>query len=49
MGVRFADRSEPRQADALRAILIAWLVTLPVAVLISAGVSWVLGGLFQAI
>ncbi|TAN52272.1 MAG: inorganic phosphate transporter [Methylococcaceae bacterium] len=49
MGVRFADGSEPRQADALRAILIAWLVTLPLAALIGAGISWVLGGLFQAI
>lgn len=44
MGVRFANRSQPRQADALRAILVAWLVTLPVAALISAGVSRALGG-----
>ena len=44
MGVRFADRSEPRQADALRAILIAWLVTLPVAAVIGAGVSRALAG-----
>jgi PiT family inorganic phosphate transporter len=45
MGVRFADRSHPRQADALRAILIAWLVTLPAAALIGAGVRWALGSL----
>jgi PiT family inorganic phosphate transporter len=31
MGVRFTDRSQPRQADAFRTILLAWLVTLPVA------------------
>lgn len=45
MGVRYADRTRPPQADALRAILIAWLVTLPVAALIGAGVSWTLGEL----
>lgn len=45
MGVRAAERSQPRQADALRAILVAWVVTLPVAALIGAGVSWALGGL----
>jgi PiT family inorganic phosphate transporter len=45
MGVRFADHSQPRQADALRAILIAWLVTLPVAAVIGAGVSWMLAAL----
>lgn len=43
MGVRFADRSAPAQADALRAILIAWLVTLPVAALIGAGVHRLYG------
>lgn len=45
MGVRFTDRSQPRQADAFRTILLAWLVTLPAAALIGAGVTWVLGGL----
>lgn len=48
MGVRFADRSTPAQADALKAILIAWLVTLPVAALIGAAVSRVLGGIFAS-
>jgi PiT family inorganic phosphate transporter len=45
MGVRFADRSRPRQADALRTILFAWLVTLPAAAAIGAGVSRIFSGL----
>ncbi|MHB8729538.1 MAG: inorganic phosphate transporter [Sulfuricaulis sp.] len=36
MGIRFADRSAPTQADALRAILLAWIVTFPVAALFAA-------------
>jgi PiT family inorganic phosphate transporter len=48
MGVRFADRSAPAQADALRAILVAWLVTLPVAALIGAAVNCVLGSVFTS-
>jgi PiT family inorganic phosphate transporter len=36
MGIRFADRSAPTQVDALRAILLAWIVTLPVAALFAA-------------
>ena len=36
MGIRFVDRSAPTQADALRAILLAWIVTLPVAALFAA-------------
>ncbi len=31
MGIRWAERERPAQSDALRAILFAWLVTLPVA------------------
>ncbi|MEX2165193.1 MAG: inorganic phosphate transporter [Sulfuricaulis sp.] len=36
MGIRFADRSVPTQADALRAILLAWIVTLPAAGILAA-------------
>lgn len=36
MGIRIAERSAPAQADALRAILLAWIVTLPVAALFAA-------------
>lgn len=43
MGVRFADRSAPAEADALKSILIAWLVTLPVAALIAAFVHYFYG------
>jgi PiT family inorganic phosphate transporter len=42
MGVRFVDRTQPRQIDALRAILIAWLSTLPAAAVIGAGACRVL-------
>lgn len=31
LGIRWADRVRPAQGDALRAILFAWLITLPVA------------------
>ncbi|MFH0343215.1 MAG: anion permease [Chromatiales bacterium] len=31
MGIRWAEKEPPAQSDALRAILFAWLVTLPVA------------------
>jgi len=31
IGVRVADRAPPRARDALRTILMAWLVTLPSA------------------
>jgi inorganic phosphate transporter, PiT family len=36
MGIRFADHSAPTQTDALRAILLAWIVTLTVAALFAA-------------
>lgn len=40
MGLRIADRSAPAQADALRAILIAWIVTLPAAAVLAAFVTF---------
>jgi PiT family inorganic phosphate transporter len=41
MGIRFAEKNRPRQSDALRAILLAWVVTLPVAAAL-AGLSAIL-------
>lgn len=40
MGIRIADRAAPAQADALRAILLAWIVTLPVAALFAASATF---------
>jgi PiT family inorganic phosphate transporter len=31
LGIRWADRARPTERDALRSILVAWLITLPVA------------------
>jgi len=42
MGLRFAEHSAPTQADALRAILMAWIVTLPAAGILSATVSFLI-------
>ncbi len=38
MGIRWAESQRPAQSDALRAILFAWCVTLPVAAAIAAAV-----------
>lgn len=37
MGIRWAGRTLPKQTDALLAIMLAWLVTLPVAAIFAAG------------
>ncbi|MGQ0741054.1 MAG: inorganic phosphate transporter [Alphaproteobacteria bacterium] len=42
IGVRVADHAPPRASDALRTILLAWLVTLPSAAIMSAAVAAVL-------
>jgi phosphate/sulfate permease len=42
MGLRFAENSAPTQADALRAILMAWIVTLPAAGILSATASFLI-------
>lgn len=42
MGIRFADRAAPAQADALRTILLAWVVTLPAAAAVAAMVTFAL-------
>jgi PiT family inorganic phosphate transporter len=42
IGVRIADRAPPHARDALRTIMLAWLVTLPCAGLLSAGMALVL-------
>ncbi|MBI3676990.1 MAG: inorganic phosphate transporter [Proteobacteria bacterium] len=42
IGVRVADRAPPHVADALRTILMAWLVTLPAAAVVSAAIALVL-------
>lgn len=39
IGVRVADKAPPRAEDALRTILIAWLVTLPAAAALAAGLA----------
>jgi Phosphate/sulphate permeases len=36
MGIRWAERGRPREADALKIILLGWVVTLPVAAALSA-------------
>jgi len=36
MGIRFAEKNRPRQSDALRAVLLSWVVTLPVAAVLAA-------------
>ena len=36
MGIRFAEKIRPLESDALRAILLAWVVTLPVAAVLAA-------------
>ena len=38
MGIRFGDRAPPERADALKLILFGWVITLPVAAMIAAGV-----------
>lgn len=39
IGVRVADNAPPRAEDALRTILVAWLVTLPAAAALAAGLA----------
>lgn len=39
MGIRFSERARPNQADALKAILFAWVITLPVAAAIAAAAA----------
>jgi PiT family inorganic phosphate transporter len=36
MGIRFAEKNRPPESDALRAILLAWVVTLPVTAALAA-------------
>ncbi len=36
MGIRWADKGKPQEADALRLILLGWVVTLPVAAALAA-------------
>lgn len=43
MGIRFVEKRLPRQADALRAILFAWVVTLPVAAMLAAATATLMG------
>jgi inorganic phosphate transporter, PiT family len=43
MGIRFVEKRLPRQADALRAILFAWVVTLPVAAMLAAATALLMG------
>lgn len=38
MGVRWAEKKKPDQADALKAILLGWIVTLPVTALVAAAI-----------
>ncbi len=40
MGIRWADKAKPGQIDALASILFAWLVTLPVAGILSGMSVW---------
>jgi PiT family inorganic phosphate transporter len=39
LGVRWIDKARPEHADALKTVLYGWLITLPVAALVSA-LSW---------
>lgn len=39
MGVRFAERGRPATGDALKAILFGWVVTLPIAAVLSYGLA----------
>lgn len=41
MGIRFGGRAPPDQGDALKMILFGWVITLPVAAMIAAGVCLV--------
>ena len=43
VGIRFVEKRLPRQADALRAILFAWVVTLPVAAMLAAATATPMG------
>ena len=43
MGVRWTNKARPEGTDALRMVLFGWLVTLPVAGIIAASSSWLLG------
>jgi len=43
MGIRWANRTRPAEADALRGILLAWVVTLPAAALLAALCTRILG------
>ncbi len=45
MGIRWADRRQPEQGDALRAILAAWCVTLPASAALAAAAT----GLLQSL
>lgn len=41
MGIRIADRAVPTEADALKGILLAWIVTLPASAALAALTAWV--------
>lgn len=43
MGIRWANRARPAEADALRGILLAWVATLPAAALLAALCARMLG------
>ena len=45
MGVRWVDHSRPREKDALKLILVGWLITVPAAGTVSAAVSLTLHAL----
>lgn len=40
MGVRWAEKKKPHQADALKFILLGWIVTLPATALMAAAIGW---------
>jgi PiT family inorganic phosphate transporter len=42
MGLRWADKRKPESGDALRMVLLGWLVTLPVAAIFAATSAWIL-------
>lgn len=42
MGVRWAEKKKPDQADALKPILLGWIVTLPVTALTAAAIGWLM-------
>jgi len=43
MGVRWINRAKPSGSDALWLVLYGWVVTLPIAAVIAAGSTWVIG------